>query len=258
MILTPEQIETFRADGFLIARGALTDADLQPVIDELSDFIDARAHELKAEGQIEDLYKDAPFEERYGLLFKQCKEIGKGMNIMSMRGRAMFEFLHNDNLLDVVESLVGPEITCNPIQHVRAKPPAAYEGREGPGFHNVPWHQDAGVMMVEAETSSVVTCWLPLGDAPKRLIEDASGPQYGYGFTISSSPPGRSAPPGCKAPSPAHRPPSLPPPLQSAGARCSRPHPDPAPSITATCASVISSTRLSHRFSECTISPPLR
>ncbi len=169
MKLTAEQIETFRADGFLVARGALTHADLQPVIDELSDFIDERARELKAGGQIEDLYEDAPFETRFGLLFRQCKEIGKGMDIMYMRGRAIFEFLHNDNLLDVVESLVGPEITCNPIQHVRAKPPAAYEEREGPGFHNVPWHQDAGVMMVEAETSTVVTCWLPLGDATEEM-----------------------------------------------------------------------------------------
>ena len=73
--------------------------------------------------------------------------------------------MRNDNLLDLLESLLGPELTCNPIQHLRSKPPQAYESREGPSFHNVPWHQDAGVMMPEAEGSNVITCWLPLADA---------------------------------------------------------------------------------------------
>ena len=169
MKLTEEQITTFWQNGFLIARGALTDADLQPVIDELSAFIDRRARELQKEGKVEDLHEDAPFEKRYGLIFKQCKEIGNGIDIMQMRGQAMFGFLHNDNLLDVAESLVGPEVTCNPIQHVRAKPPVVYEKNEGPGFHNVPWHQDAGVMMPEADVSNVLTFWLPIGDATDEM-----------------------------------------------------------------------------------------
>lgn len=169
MGLTSDQIASFWTNGYFIARGALHNDDLQPVIDELSAFIDRRAHELRAEGKIINLYADAPFETRYGLLFQQCPEIGKGMDIMHLRGRAMFEFLHNDNLLDLAASLVGPEITCNPIQHVRAKPPAVYEGHENPGFHNVPWHQDAGVMMPEADTSNVVTFWLPIGDATLEM-----------------------------------------------------------------------------------------
>lgn len=165
MSLTPAQVAQFRSTGFFIARQILTDADLQPVIDELNAFIDQRARQLKAEGLIEDLHEDAPFETRYGLLFAQSPKINQGMDIMQLRGRAMFEFLRNDHMLDLVESLVGPEITCNPIQHVRAKPPAKYEEKTGSSFHNVPWHQDAGVMMPEAEDSDVITFWLPLGDA---------------------------------------------------------------------------------------------
>ncbi|MBT4137698.1 MAG: mitomycin antibiotic biosynthesis protein, partial [Candidatus Latescibacteria bacterium] len=122
MALTDEQVADFEKDGFIIARGVLADDDLQPVIDELSVFIDRRANELKAEGKIEELYADEPFEKRYGLIFKQSKEIGLGIDIMQLRGRAMFAFLRNDNLVDVAASLVGPEVTCNPIQHVRAKP----------------------------------------------------------------------------------------------------------------------------------------
>ena len=165
MQLTAEQIEVFNTRGALIAHGALAHADQQPLIDELSQWIDGRARALEAEGKIDDLHEDAPFETRYGLLFKQCREIGQGMDIMHYRGRAMFEFLRNENLLDLLESLLGPELTCNPIQHLRSKPPQAYENSEGPSFHNAPWHQDAGVMMREAEGSNIVTCWLPLANA---------------------------------------------------------------------------------------------
>ena len=142
MKLTQQQIEEFNTSGFLIARGALQDADLQPVIDELSTWIDQRARQLHSEGQIEDLHADAPFSQRYGLLFAQSQDMGKGLDIMHYRGRAIFEFLHNKNLLKLIESLLGPELTCNPIQHLRAKPPLAHEGNAGPSFHNAPWHQE--------------------------------------------------------------------------------------------------------------------
>ena len=88
---------------------------------------------------------------------------------MHYRGRAMSEFLHNPNLLDAVESLTGSQIECNPIQHLRAKPPEEFDPHRGPSFHVVPWHQDAGVMMAEAEGSNIITCWLPLGDATSEM-----------------------------------------------------------------------------------------
>src|SRR5712692_6837735 len=83
--------------------------------------------------------------------------------------------MRNDSLLDAVECLVGPEITCSPIQHIRAKPPAAASG-EGVGFYNAPWHQDIGVTWEEADQSEIVTCWLPLVDA---TIENGQVPTEG-------------------------------------------------------------------------------
>lgn len=165
MKLTVEQIEQFNTKGVLIVKRAVEESELDPVINELETWVDRRACELVSEGKIQNPHPDASFDTRFGLLFQQCKEIGDGLDISASRGKAMFEFLHNKNLLDTVEPLIGPEITCNPIQHARTKPPTAYEGRTGPSFHVVPWHQDAGVMMPEAEASNIVTCWLPLGDA---------------------------------------------------------------------------------------------
>ena len=55
MRLTSEQCETYWTQGVLIVKNALTDEDLQPVIDEISDWISERAVALKQEGKIEKL-----------------------------------------------------------------------------------------------------------------------------------------------------------------------------------------------------------
>jgi hypothetical protein len=62
MKLTTQQIETFNRDGFFIARGALLESDLQPVIDELNELIETRANILFTQGKIDNLHKEAPFE----------------------------------------------------------------------------------------------------------------------------------------------------------------------------------------------------
>ena len=167
MKLTQQQCDTFQTQGVLIVKNALTDADLQPVIDEISGRISARATALQQEGKIDNLYEDETFDRRFAKLLAQSGEMASGLDIMHYRGKAIFEFLGNDNLLDVIEGIVGPEITCNPIQHLRAKPPVIDGNASWAG--GVPWHQDAGVMMPEAEGSTIVTCWLPLGDSTVEM-----------------------------------------------------------------------------------------
>lgn len=163
MRLTQEQKDTYRERGVLVVNDALTDEDVQPVITEIEDWISERADALLQDGKIENLCEDEPFDKRFAKLLTQSGEITNGMDIMHYRGKAIFDFMRNENLLDVIEGIVGPEITCNPIQHVRAKPPVIDGNASWAG--GVPWHQDAGVMMEEAEGSNIVTCWLPLGDS---------------------------------------------------------------------------------------------
>ena len=163
MRLTQEQKDTYRERGVLVVNDALTDEDTEPVITEIEDWISERADALLQDGKIANLYEDEPFDKRFAKLLAQSGEITNGMDIMHYRGKAIFDFMRNENLLDVIEGIVGPEITCNPIQHVRAKPPVIDGNASWAG--GVPWHQDAGVMMEEAEGSNIVTCWLPLGDS---------------------------------------------------------------------------------------------
>lgn len=161
MHLTPEQVAQFAEDGYLLLRGALTDADLDPIIAEYEEYIGRRAEELLATGHISALYADEPFDRRLVSICREDDAIYRELDIMHLRGRASFEFLRNDRLLDMVESLVGPEITCSPIQHTRAKLPAGVTP-SGSDPHVAPWHQDAGVTWEDADPHFILTVWLPL------------------------------------------------------------------------------------------------
>ena len=161
MQLSPEQVAQFAENGYLLLRGALTDADLDPIIAEYEEYIGRRAEELLAAGDISDLYADEPFDRRLVSICREDDEIYRELDIMHLRGRASFEFLCNDRLLDMVESLVGPEITCSPIQHTRAKLPSGVTP-SGSDPHVAPWHQDAGVTWEEADPHFILTVWLPL------------------------------------------------------------------------------------------------
>ena len=161
MSLSSEQIEQFNSDGYVLLRGALKDGDVDPVIGEYEEYIDRYAHELKAEGKIDNLHQDEPFERRLAQICRQNDEIYAHLDIMHFRGRASFEFLGNDNLIDMVECLVGSEIMCSPIQHTRAKLPTGLTPGDNDA-HVAAWHQDAGVAWEEADPHFILTVWLPL------------------------------------------------------------------------------------------------
>ena len=164
MKLTSEQVQEFRENGVVVVENVVTEADLAPLIKAHEAWIDRRARQLHDAGKITDLAENEGFGTRFAKLYEQSPEIEKGLDVMHARLPEMFAFLHNDNLLDAVECLVGPDITCSPIQHIRAKPPATSSGT-GAGFYNVPWHQDSGVTWDEADNSEIVTCWMALVDA---------------------------------------------------------------------------------------------
>jgi len=82
-------------------------------------------------------------------------------------GPAVFDMIRHGPLLDTVECLLGPELTSNPIQHVRIKPPLrTVDGDEArPHIVATDWHQDRGVTLEEADNSRMVTVWVAVTDA---------------------------------------------------------------------------------------------
>lgn len=62
---------------------------------------------------------------------------------------------------------IGPEITSNPIQHVRLKPPARTLRGDEIAVHiiSTDWHQDRAVAHEEGDGTQMVTVWLAISDA---------------------------------------------------------------------------------------------
>ncbi|MCX6044523.1 MAG: phytanoyl-CoA dioxygenase family protein [Chloroflexi bacterium] len=189
MKLTQAQIDQFNAEGYLVVRNALDASDIDPVIEEYAAYIDKRAQELFAAGKISQLYADEPFNRRLALICRENNEIYPELDIMHLRGKASFAFLRNQNLLDIVEGLVGSEITCSPIQHIRAKLPEGLTPAGG-DQHVAPWHQDAGVTWAEADPYFILTVWLPFAAAtPENGCLQVIPRTYGQGLLLHHSKP---------------------------------------------------------------------
>jgi phytanoyl-CoA hydroxylase len=179
-MLSAAQLAQFETEGYVVVEDALDlREDILPVLREYEAILDRLADEFHAEGVIASNYADLPFTAR---LIQVCRESGRSLSqhfdislpqagIRSdtpmHHGPAMFDLLTSPRLLAVVEDIVGPEIYSNPVQHIRMKLPsgsvssAAMDGLNS----KIPWHQDNGVVLPEADVSTILTVWMPLNDA---------------------------------------------------------------------------------------------
>jgi hypothetical protein len=167
MHLSAEQTNNFHQNGYLVIPNLLQPEALDPLINDFNVLIDEIATQLYTEGKITDLYETEPFEHRIACLTREAEESLQGRVSFPINLRlALFDFLHTARLLDAVESIVGPEIYCNPTHHVRPKLP---ETIDVPDWSSKsPFHQDAAVLLPEADETLVVTSWIPLVDATKE------------------------------------------------------------------------------------------
>lgn len=164
MKLAQQQVEAFHEEGYLVVEGGLEDQDLGPLIEDLDALVDEVAQELHTEGKIANLYQDEPFKRRIACLSRETGSSLQGRVSLPTNLRPpLFDFLHNQNLLDMLEDLVGPEIYCNPTHHVRPKLPE--ETVPTDWVQASPFHQDAAVLLPEADDTLVITTWIPLVDS---------------------------------------------------------------------------------------------
>ncbi len=178
--LSAEQLQQFQDEGFLAVQGVLDPvSDLQPVFDEFASVLDDVATRMFLDGVLTDPHRELPFADR---LVEVCAESGRNFperfdfslpqsgvtpDTPIHVGPAVFRLLSNPRLLDVVESIVGPEIFSNPVQHIRMKLPkrAVVPGSTSGLVTKTPWHQDNGVVMPEADDGHILTVWLALNRA---------------------------------------------------------------------------------------------
>jgi hypothetical protein len=179
--LTREQKEHLEEFGF-VAVGDVIDPEgvIDPVVGEYAGVLDNLASELFEQGKISSKHEDLDFGERVTRIYEESGEVYNGYFDFSLpqngvkadtpfwAGPAVFRALTAPGLLDAVETVVGPEIYSNPVQHVRIKVPESRAPRDEHGnvkFGVTPWHQDSGVVTAEADNTEMLTVWFPLMDA---------------------------------------------------------------------------------------------
>ena len=182
--LSAAQLEQFDREGYLVVENVLDPVhDLAPLFAEYTSVLDGIVDGLVADGTLSSRYDDLPFGDR---LIQVCMESGrvfssnfdislpqKGITYDTPMhvGPAVFRLLTSPRLLDVVESVVGPEVFSNPVQHIRTKlPPKVFKhGAPVNGLvSKVEWHQDNGVILPEADEATILTVWLALTDATEQ------------------------------------------------------------------------------------------
>ena len=177
MTLSAEQIDAFGRDGYLVVEDAVDRGVLDALHAEYSALMDRLYEGWRAEGRVPpgaalDFWGKLSAAYAAGCDWFQpmdCSLPGGAIAADTPMhfGPAAFDMITHPRLLDIVERLIGPEITSNPIQHVRLKPPAGELHKDEIRAHvgGTDWHQDRGVAHEEADATTMVTVWLAISDA---------------------------------------------------------------------------------------------
>ncbi len=177
--LTETQLEEFNREGFLVVKDIYDkERDFGPIMAEYSELLDSLCDDWYSEGKLPSRFEGLPFGEKFTEVVAADLPVYQHFDITLPQAdlqpdtpmhtsEAVFNLLRNPNLLDAVESIVGPEILSSPIQHTRVKVPE----------HRLPdhikhnnlvgttcWHQDQGVGLPEIDSTNMLSVWFPLDD----------------------------------------------------------------------------------------------
>ncbi len=181
MKLDQQQIADFEQDGFLILQNVLSESDRAPIVSEYDALINALGRDR---GHADTAWESMSFEQRFTRLITTDPDAYEFLDISLPlshdlsdssgfhAGPAVFNLLTHPAILDIAESIVGPEVVSNPVQHTRIKPPERALNAVGQGNSNIAqtgWHQDAAVVLADAEASAILTVWVAMSDATPEM-----------------------------------------------------------------------------------------
>ncbi|WP_343079052.1 phytanoyl-CoA dioxygenase family protein [Ostreiculturibacter nitratireducens] len=176
-MLSEAQIEQFEREGVLVVEDVLSPDLLGRIRAEYEDLLDRLYEGWHAEGLVPspegmDFWAKLLTSYRAGCDWFQPMDISLPGDAIQPDtpfhfGPAVFNMVTDRTLLDLVEDLIGPEITSNPIQHVRLKPPSDALRSDEIRAHisSTDWHQDRAVAHEEGDRTNMVTIWLAITDA---------------------------------------------------------------------------------------------
>lgn len=176
-MLSQAQIDTFENQGVLVVEDLLSPDLLHAIRAEYAALLDGLYAGWQRAGRVPEP-GSASFWDKLLTSYKAGCDWFQPMDISLPGdeitpdtpfhfGPAVFAMVTAPRLLDAVECLIGPEITSNPIQHVRLKPPAVDLAADEARAHitATDWHQDRAVAHADADATKMVTVWLAISDA---------------------------------------------------------------------------------------------
>ncbi len=180
-MLSEEQLNFFDENGYLVVEDVFDQRTiLDPVRAEYSALLDGLFADWQAQGLVPDgtgteFYDKLLVAYRAGCDWFQPMDISLPGDAIDADtpmhfGQAVLNMMTCDPLLDIAESLLGPELTSNPIQHVRLKPPAPDLRGDEVRAHitATDWHQDQGVTHDSADQTQMITVWIAVNDATRE------------------------------------------------------------------------------------------
>lgn len=175
-----DQRERLEREGFVHVPGVVPESVLKAVEKEYSEILSKLIDELVEPGTAVEIHKLGSFSDRFIALASVVErpimpyfEISYGFVDLSETtpislGNAIFELLTCPEVLDVVEDIIGPEISVNPVQHTRIKLPSSGSDsvqRNGNNASRTEWHQDVAAFSPDADRTNAITVWVPITDA---------------------------------------------------------------------------------------------
>ena len=177
-MITDADIKSFETQGFLVVENLLDEPTLTAIKAEYSALMDGLYQGWHQQGLVDAPQPGMGFWDKLDVAYRagfdwyqpfdiSLPHDGIAADTPMHFGPAVFDMVTHKNILDTVEALIGPEITSNPIQHVRIKPPqdAVPKGENRAHVIATDWHQDMGVTLPEADQTKFVTIWLAITDA---------------------------------------------------------------------------------------------
>ena len=177
-MISQADVDLFRKQGYLVVEGLLDEDALSDIRAEYAGRMDALYDQWHREGKVPAPTADMGHWDKFDIAFKGGFDWYQPFDISLPHaditdetpmhfGPAVFNMVRHKNILDTVEKLIGPEITSNPIQHVRIKPPARElsTGEVRAHVGGTDWHQDRAVALEDADETDMVTVWVAVSDA---------------------------------------------------------------------------------------------
>ena len=167
----------FDTQGYAIVRGLLDPHTLRSARAGCEALVDGLAARLLADGRVKDVLTDAPFDTRLArLCLPACPAALPNLFRPELHRAEFFPLLANSALLDVVSSLMSPD-----VERIRIYPNYSCRPKTNSELHSVTWHQDAGLRADGGPSTApmeqrldafglgrVVNCWTPLVPATRE------------------------------------------------------------------------------------------